>query len=77
MNDFCCPLTIKLLAMDVEGIIAELEHEITLLQQVRALLHKSVTAKVRKKPIMSEEGRARIIAAQKRRWANHRRASAR
>lgn len=69
--------------MSVESILAEIDAEIEKLRQVRSLLSKSgsidaliakpkgrkATAKKAAKRVLSPEARARIAAAQKRRWA--------
>jgi hypothetical protein len=66
--------------MTVGEIVASLDDEIARLQQVRALLSNgkvgtaptsngSVSPRPAKKHTMSAEGRARIAAAQKARWA--------
>ena len=69
--------------MDTNQIIAELDSEIARLQQVKAILSGATTTKaarkkrgpnkvkvaLAKKHRMSPEGRARIAAAQKARWA--------
>jgi len=55
------------------NIIAQLDAEIAALQQARSMLSGLVTQKAatkrRKKHRISAEGRARIVAALKRRWA--------
>ncbi len=64
--------------MEMKGILAEIDAEITRLQQVRAILTesskdgRSLTAsapRASKKRRLSAEARARIAAAQKARWA--------
>jgi hypothetical protein len=66
--------------MTIGEIVASLDDEIARLQQVRALLsgskvataptsNGSVRTSPAKKHTMSAEGRARIAAAQKARWA--------
>jgi hypothetical protein len=61
--------------MDTEALVAELDAEIRRLQQVRALLTGHTAPLKRGRPpgtkrrTMSPEGRARIVAAQKLRWA--------
>ena len=57
--------------MDLEKIIASIDAEIEALQQAKAILHgQGRSAKtVRKKRHLSAEGRARIVAAVKKRWA--------
>jgi hypothetical protein len=62
--------------MDTKALVAELDEEIDRLQKVRALLlgHTAPLKRGRppatKRRTMSPEGRARIVAAQKLRWAN-------
>ena len=59
--------------MDTAQLICEIDSEISRLQQARALLSGRDSATqpklLRKKRILSAEARARIAAAQKRRWA--------
>jgi hypothetical protein len=66
--------------MDTATIVAALDAEIETLQRVKALLSEggpkaSATGfafeenRPRKKPFLSKEARARIAAAQKKRWA--------
>jgi hypothetical protein len=57
--------------MDIEAIVRSLDAEISRLGKVRALLTEpTAPLKVTKKRrTMSAEGRARIAAAQKARWA--------
>jgi hypothetical protein len=53
-------------------IIAQIDAEISRLKQAQALLNDSITRPTtvtKKKGTVSAEGRARIAAAQKRRWA--------
>lgn len=67
--------------MSREQILAAIDQEIGKLQQVRKLLQnlggsKLVSgltggSKPRKKRVLSPEARQRIAAAQKRRWAKH------
>jgi hypothetical protein len=71
-------------SMETSKLLAEIDAEIARLQQARALLNgkevkrqpgrpaKKTTAKKR---TMSAEGRARIAAAQKARWANAKKAA--
>jgi hypothetical protein len=61
--------------MQIYEVIAALDEEIARLEQVRSLLSgapTSITSQPTKKRTMSAEGRARIIAAQKVRWAKSR-----
>jgi hypothetical protein len=61
--------------MQIYEIIAALDEEIARLEQVRSLLSgasTSTTTQSTKKRTMSVEGRARIVAAQKARWAKSR-----
>jgi len=77
--------------MEVSGIIAEIDAQIAKLQQARALLSGaagivkkagpgrpkgSANTKPRKRHKLSKEARKRIADAQKRRWAEHRKALA-
>jgi hypothetical protein len=55
------------------NLIASIDAEISRLQQARKLL--SGTGTHGGKRIMSAEGRARIVAAQKKRWAEQRKAA--
>jgi hypothetical protein len=64
--------------MSREELIAAVDEEISRLEKVRALLQSSGGSKVntssfgnrpRKKRVLSADARARIAAAQKRRWA--------
>lgn len=59
--------------MQINEIVAALDSEILRLQQVKALLSGSTTNG--KKHHLSAEARARIAAAQKKRWAKAKRAS--
>jgi hypothetical protein len=70
--------------MQTTDIIAGLDAEISLLQQVKALLNATVKlgpdrpavrAASPKKRVLSPEARARIVAAQKARWAKFRKAA--
>ena len=76
--------------MGVSEILVQIDHEIAQLQRARALLassfgaaHKKIapvpaaskTAKKRKKRHLSPEGRKRIAAAVKRRWAEQKKAA--
>jgi hypothetical protein len=76
--------------MDTKEILAQIDTEIARLQQVKSILSGSTTTKVKlgrpkkskvipiavvtKKQTMSPEGRAKIAAAQKARWAKARKA---
>lgn len=64
--------------MSREELIAAVDEEISRLQKVRALLQSNGGSRVstssfgnrpRKKRVLSADARARIAAAQKRRWA--------
>lgn len=64
--------------MNREQMIAAIDEEITKLEQVRSLLQHATghrllrtraAARPAKKRVLSAEARARIAAAQKRRWA--------
>ena len=66
----------------MEGIVAEIDAEIQKLEQVRALLTgkeghhgTKIPQFPRKKRRLSPEGRARIAAAQKARWAKFKKAT--
>jgi hypothetical protein len=63
--------------MKTDEIIAQIDAEIARLKQVQSLLNgsetKPTTASKNRGP-MSAEGRARIAAAQKKRWAKVKRA---
>jgi hypothetical protein len=70
--------------MSIENVLSEIDTEIARLEQVRNLLTdtgarklaKTSAAKGRgKKRTLSAEGRARIAAAQKKRWAAKKRAA--
>lgn len=74
--------------MDIQAIVSEIESEIARLQLARDLLSgakTSVTGKDRlrslgeaktvKKRVLSEEARARIAAAQRKRWASAKKAA--
>jgi hypothetical protein len=67
--------------METTEIVKEIDAEIARLQQVRALLsggqtgNGRVAARPGKKGTMSAEGRARIAAAQKKRWVKLKRAA--
>ena len=60
-------------AMDTAQLISEIDSEISRLQQVRALLAGGRSAVRTKRPetrrTLSAEARARIAAAQRKRWA--------
>jgi len=63
----------------IERVLAELDNEISRLQQVRSLLTQdgarpATTKVVRRKRKMSAEGRKRIADAQRKRWAKQKRA---
>jgi hypothetical protein len=64
--------------MTREELVAAVDEEISRLEKVRALLQSSGSSRIasasfgnrpRKKRILSADARARIAAAQKRRWA--------
>ncbi len=62
--------------MTREELVAAVDEEINRLEKVRALLQTSggprigsATGKPRKKRVLSADARARIAAAQRRRWA--------
>ena len=65
-------------SMDLTAVLEDIEAEISRLEKARALLteHKEPLKRGRppkKRRTMSAEGRARIAAAQKKRWAKARR----
>jgi len=71
--------------VEVNKIVQELDREIAMLQQARALLSGSSSARPakaapapgrRRKHHLSPEGRRRISEALKRRWAKRRKAAA-
>ncbi|MGA7884400.1 MAG: hypothetical protein WCA44_01565 [Acidobacteriaceae bacterium] len=70
--------------MSREELIAAVDEEISRLQKVRALLQSDGGSRVstssfgnrpRKKRVLSADARARIAAAQKRRWAKQKAAA--
>jgi topoisomerase IA-like protein len=66
--------------MSLAELVSTLDSEIATLQQVRSLLagqngDAQPGRKARKKRTMSAEGRARIAAAQRARWAKQKRAA--
>jgi hypothetical protein len=66
--------------MTLTDLVSSIDSEIAILQQVRALLagqhgHVRRGRKPGKKRTMSAEGRARIAAAQRARWAKQKRAA--
>ncbi len=69
-----CSVTLS--GMDTAQLISEIDSEISSLQQARALLAGAGSdARVKghgRKRVMSAEARAKIAAAQKRRWAKQR-----
>jgi hypothetical protein len=71
--------------MTREELIAAVDEEISRLEKVRALLHSTGGSRIatpsfgnrpRKKRVLSADARARIAAAQKRRWAKQKAAQA-
>jgi hypothetical protein len=71
--------------MTREELIAAVDEEISRLEKVRALLQSTGGSRIstssfgnrpRKKRVLSAEARARIAAAQKRRWAKQKAAQA-
>ncbi|MGA8086713.1 MAG: hypothetical protein WCA10_05355 [Terracidiphilus sp.] len=69
--------------MSINNILAEIDAEIARLQQVRTLLAPTATGKpkkaktatpAKKRRKLSKEGRARIVAALKKRWAEKKKA---
>jgi len=74
----------KLLGIDITAIISSIDSEIAALRQARNLLAGHDGHLVRrgpkpgsspKKPTISAEGRARIAAAQRARWAKQKRSA--
>jgi hypothetical protein len=56
--------------MDIEAIVQDIDAEISRLEKARALLtDHTAPLKRGKRSTMSAEGRARIAAVQKKRWA--------
>ena len=57
--------------MDLDGIVQEIDAEISRLEKARALLtdHADPAPPERGRRAMSAEGRAAIAAAQRKRWA--------
>jgi hypothetical protein len=68
-------------AMDITALVQDIDDEISRLEKVRALLtdHTAPLKRggpaAKKRWTMSAEGRARIAAAQKKRWAKVKRES--
>ena len=60
--------------MNTSEIITAIDAEISRLQQARKLLAGSTGTRKRKR-VMSAEARARISAAQKKRWAQQKKAA--
>lgn len=70
---------------DIRSLVAAIDEELSKLEQVRRILtgvadSGAKTNHVRKsgtrhRPKLSAEGRARIAAAQRKRWAKHRKAA--
>jgi hypothetical protein len=59
-----------IIGMDLEAIVQDIDAEINRLEKARALLTGHKASKLAgKRSTMSAEGRARIAAAQKKRWA--------
>lgn len=66
--------------MDTQSIIAAVDQEIARLQQVRAILSGGGGGvpspfRLRRKRVLSPEARAKIAAAQRKRWAAQKRAA--
>jgi len=70
--------------MSREELIAAVDEEISRLEKVRSLLQSTGGSRIttttfgnrpRKKRVLSAEARARIAAAQKRRWAKQKRSA--
>jgi len=55
--------------MNTDEIVQNIEAEIMRLEKLRALLTEQAPLKRGKRSTMSAEGRARIAAAQRKRWA--------
>jgi hypothetical protein len=68
------PEALIITGMDLDAIVQEIDAEISRLEKARALLTGHTAPLKRGRPdrkgsTMSAEGRARIAAAQKKRWA--------
>lgn len=67
------------MCMDMTAVLSQIDSEISKLQHARQVLagHNSGNGRtpVRKKSKMSAAGRARIAAAQRKRWAKQKRAA--
>jgi hypothetical protein len=61
--------------MNTSELIAAIDAEISRLQQARKLLSGSTATRGSKRGAISAEGRARISAAMKKRWAQQKRAA--
>jgi hypothetical protein len=61
--------------MEVSPILEAIDTEISRLQHVRALLSGNGNGFIRKQRTLTPEGRAKIIAAQKARWAKAKKAA--
>jgi hypothetical protein len=61
--------------MQTTGILAAIDAEISRLQQAKALLNGTAVKHGPGKRVLSPEARARIVAAQKKRWAKAKKAS--
>jgi hypothetical protein len=61
--------------MDLEAIVRDIDAEISRLEKARALItgHTAPLKATKRRSKMSAEGRARIAAAQKKRWAKAKR----
>lgn len=67
--------------MELKEVVAAIDQEIAILERARAVLSQSSgravrrVAKGRKRHTLSPEGRAKIVAAVKKRWAQRRKAA--
>jgi hypothetical protein len=67
-----------LVGVNIAELLSSVDSEISRLQQARALLSgdgRTAPTRVRKHHTMSAEGRARVAAAQRKRWAKQKRAA--
>jgi hypothetical protein len=66
-----------MLDMNIADLLSQIDDEISSLQQARTLLagHNRASHAARKKRTLSADARARIAAAQRKRWAKQKRAA--
>jgi hypothetical protein len=62
--------------MNLPSLIAAIDAEISRLQKARHLLAGTNSTPKKKRWVMSAEGRANIVAAQRKRWAARRKKAA-